>query len=146
MTENIDTYVMPEESDKFLAEVLPASDPLRITWEVLTDEEKEGYLSAALRKLEGIHFIGDKANFYQPLQFPRVARGLPVNFEKAPMEIKRAQALCAADIARGELYIRRRNKDFCVAFGLAAETPAPSATEKRLEELLHRWVTRCRKV
>lgn len=53
MTENIDTYVMPEESDKFLAEVLPASDPLRITWEVLTDEEKEGYLSAA-----HIHTLG----------------------------------------------------------------------------------------
>ena len=38
MTENLDTYVMPEDSDQFLAEVLPAANPLRITWEVLTDE------------------------------------------------------------------------------------------------------------
>lgn len=34
---------MPEDSDQFLAEVLPAANPLRITWEVLTDEEKGGY-------------------------------------------------------------------------------------------------------
>ena len=146
MTENFDTYVMPEDSNKFLAEVLPASNPLRITWEVLTAEEKEGYLSAALRKIEEMHFIGEKAFFYQPLKFPRIARGLPVNFDKAPLEIKRAQALIAADVAREELYVRRRNNDACIALGLATETPAPSVVTDKANMLLHRWITNWRKV
>lgn len=146
MTENLDTYVMPEDSNQFLAEVLPAANPLRITWEVLTDEEKEGYLSAALRKIEDMHFVGDRAYFYQPLKFPRIARGLPVNFEKAPLEIKRAQALIAADIAREELYIRRRNKEACIALGVAKENPVPSAVADKVNMLLHRWITRWRKV
>jgi hypothetical protein len=146
MTENVDTYVLPEDSDRFLSEVLPTSDPLRITWEVLTDEEKEGYLSAALREIEEMNFIGDKAYFYQPLKFPRIARGLPVNFEKAPMEVKRAQALCAADIARKDLYIRRRNKEACIALGVGTDTPADTMIKERLNGLLHRWVTRWRTV
>ena len=146
MIENIDTYVMPEDSNRFLAEVLPASNPLRITWEVLTPEDKEGYLAAALRKLEDMHFIGEKAFFYQPLKFPRIARGLPVNFDKAPLEIKRAQVLYAADIARQELYIRRRNKEACIALGVATETPAPSSVEEQARSLLHRWVTNWRKI
>lgn len=146
MIENIDTYVMPEDSNRFLAEVLPASNPLRITWEVLTPEDKEGYLAAALRKLEDMYFIGEKAFFYQPLKFPRIARGLPVNFDKAPLEIKRAQVLYAADIARQELYIRRRNKEACIALGVATETPAPSSVEEQARSLLHRWVTNWRKI
>lgn len=146
MTENMDTYVMPEDSDQFLSEVLPDANPLRITWEVLTEEEKEGYLSAALRKLEEMHFIGDRAYFYQPLKFPRIARGLPVNFDQAPLEIKRAQVLIAADIAREELYIRRRNQEVCLALGIAKETPATSAVEDKVDMLLHRWITRWRRV
>ena len=146
MIENIDTYVMPEDSNRFLAEVLPASNPLRITWEVLTPEDKEGYLAAALRKLEDMYFIGEKAFFYQPLKFPRIARGLPVNFDKAPLEIKRAQVLYAADISRQELYIRRRNKEACIALGVATETPAPSSVEEQARSLLHRWVTNWRKI
>lgn len=146
MTENFDTYVMPEDSNQFLAEVLPATNPLRITWEVLTDEEKEGYLSAALRKIEDMQFIGEKAFFYQPLKFPRIARGLPVNFDKTPLEVKRAQALLAADIAREELYIRRRNKEACLSLGVANETALASVATNKARELLHRWVTNWRKV
>lgn len=151
MTENIDTYVIPEDSNKFLAEVLPQANPLRITWEVLSDEEKESFLSAALREIEAMQFIGERAYFYQPLKFPRIARGLPVNFLKAPLEIKRAQVLMAADIAREELYIRRRNKDACVALGLITETQMPSEKSnnpirQKIDNLLHRWITRWRKV
>lgn len=146
MTENVDTYVLPEDSDHFLAEVLPTTDPMRITWEVLENEEKEGYLAAALYRLEELNFIGDKAWYYQPLKFPRIARGLPVNFEKAPLEIKRAQVLWAADIAREELYVKRRNKDACMALGLASDTPPQSSIVSRVTALLHRWVTRWRKV
>lgn len=146
MTENVDTYVLPEESDQFLAEVLPAADPLRITWEVLSVQEKEGFLSAALYRLEDRNYIGDKAWFYQPLKFPRIARGLPVNFERAPLEIKRAQVLLAADIAREELYIKRRNKEVCLALGLVGDGTAKSSVLDKVDSLLHRWITRWRKV
>ena len=42
MTVNVDTYVLPNDSTLYLAEVLPMSNALRITWEVLSDEEKKG--------------------------------------------------------------------------------------------------------
>ena len=142
MKENVDTYVLPEDSNVFLAEVLPASNPLRITWEVLTVEEKAGYLSAALQKIENLNFIGDKAFFFQPLKFPRIARGLPVNFDKTPLEVKRAQVLWAADIMREELYLGRRNKEACVALGLLEETLSETASiEHKVKELLHRWIS-----
>lgn len=146
MTENVDTYVQPEDSDRFLAEVLPAMDPVRITWEALSVEEKTGFLSAALYRLEDLNYIGEKVYFYQPLKFPRVARGIPVNFEKAPLEIKRAQVLWAADIAREEFYIKRRNKDACVALGLAQAETAASTVVERVKALLHRWITNWRRI
>ena len=146
MQENVDTYVLPEDSNVFLSEVLPASNPVRITWEVLTDEEKEGYLAAALQKIENLNFIGYKAYFYQPLKFPRIARGLPVNFTKAPMEIKRAQALWASDIMREELYVKRRNNDACVSLGIITETVNTEQVETKVKELLHRWLSSWRAI
>lgn len=147
MTENVDTYVLPEESDRFLAEVLPASDPLRITWEVLSDEEKEGYLSSALRNIEALTFVGDKVWYYQPLKFPRAARGIPVNFDKAPMEVKRAQAYWAAVIAKNELYVKRRNNDACLSLGLiGGEAQNTESVPRRVSELLHRWITNLRRI
>lgn len=149
MTENIDTYVMPEDSEFFLSEVLPEKNPVRITWEVLSDEEKKDFLSSALREIESMQFIGERAYFFQPLKFPRIARGLPVNFEKAPPEIKRAQVLIAANIARYELYIQKRNKEACSAFGLISENAQEdykNIIKEKANELLHRWVTNWRKV
>lgn len=147
MTENIDTYVMPQDSDKFLAEVLPASNPLRITWEVLTDEEKAGYLSAALRRLENLQFVGEKVFWTQPLKFPRSAYGLPFNNEKAPLEVKRAQAYWSALIAKDELYVKRRNTDACVSLGLIGTTSnVNEGVPQKVKELLHRWFTNWRRI
>lgn len=147
MTVNEDTYVLPEDSDFFLQQVLPSSNPLRITWEVLEKEEKAGYLATALRRVENLQFIGDKAWWYQELKFPRIARGIPANFDEAPDEVKRAQVYWAAVIARDELYIKRRNNDACVALGLIKqETQAVEEVPKRVKELLHRWLTNWRKV
>lgn len=144
MKENVDTYVLPEDSNVFLAEVLPTSNPLRITWEVLTVEEKESYLAAALQKIENLNFIGDKAFFFQPLKFPRIAHGIPVDFQNVPVEIKRAQVLWAADIMREELYVGKRNKDACVALGMIEETQN-KGIEDKVKELLHRWMSSWRK-
>lgn len=147
MTVNEDTYVLPEDSNKFLAEVLPATNPLRITWEVLSEEEKEGYLASALRNLEAMNYIGDKVWWYQPLKFPRIARGRPPEFEEAPKEVKRAQVFWASVIANEELFIKRRNNDACVSLGLiSGEAKAVETIPYKVKELLQRWTTNWRRV
>lgn len=148
MTVNVDTYVLPEDSNAYLSEVLPASNPLRVTWEVLTDEEKKGYLAAALVRLENIHYKGDRVYRWQPLKFPRISRGIPVNFNDAPIEVKRAQVVMAAEIVRKELYLKRRNSEACMALGILNETEIENTKELplRVEELLHKWLTSWRRI
>jgi hypothetical protein len=147
MTVNVDTYVLPEDSDFFLAEVLPPSDALRVTWEVLEPEEKAAYLSAALRRLENLQFTGDKAYYYQPLKFPRIARGIPPDFTNAPIEVKRAQVTWAAEIVREELYEKRRNTEACIALGFLTDAgTATGGTPESVKTLLHRWLTSWRRV
>ena len=147
MTANVDTYVLPADSNELLSKILPTTNPLRITWGVLTDEEKEGYLAAALRRLENLHFVGRKVSFWQPLQFPRIAPKLPPDFDNAPLEVKKAQVLWAAEIMRQEVYVKRRNTDACLALGLInSDIGQPeNATPNGVKELLHRWITSWRR-
>lgn len=146
MTVNVNTYVMPEDSDEILSSILPASNPLRITWEVLR-EEKRGYLFSAMRNLESLHFVGNKLNFFQPLKFPRTARGLPTTFDGAPEEVKQAQVYWAAVLANEELFVRRRNVDACVNLGLLTPTtPQEDAVPQKVKELLHNWITNWRRI
>jgi hypothetical protein len=148
MTENVNTYVVSEDSDSVLSAVLPASNPLRITWEVLTDDEKKGYLFSALRNLESLNFVGAKINFFQPLKFPRTARGLPVDLTGAPDAVKQAQVYWAAVLANEELYLRRRNTDACINLGLISapsETTSAGMPEK-VKDLLHSWITSWRRI
>jgi hypothetical protein len=145
MTVGVDTYVLPEESNALISQVLPASNPLRQAWEVLDDDEKEGYLAAALRRLENLNFAGERVWAYQPLKFPRIARRQPIEFDGAPVEVQRAQAVWATEILREELFIKKRNIEVCRALGI----PDAAANERvpvQVEELLHRWLTSWRKV
>lgn len=162
MTESVDTYVLPEDSNKYLSEVLPTSNPLRITWEVLTDEEKAEYLSAALRCIENLTFIGTKTYRGQPLKFPRIriASGslydhhramrfgsVAFDCKKIPDEVKRAQVYWAAELVREELYVKRRNEDACISLGLIkAERFAKADVPKKVKELLHNWITNMRRI
>lgn len=148
LTVNQDTYVLPEDSERYLSEVLPASNPLTITWAVLTEEERAQYLQAALRRIEGLNVVGQKAYWWQPLKFPRITRGVPPNFKEAPHEVKRAQVVWAAEIAREELYVKRRNNEACLALGLIRETQTikqARETPPLVEELMHRWITQWRR-
>ena len=147
MTANEDTYVLPENSVELLAEVLPASDPLRLTWEVLSNEERAGFLSAALRRMENLRFIGKRVSYFQPLQFPRIARGIPPQFDDAPTEVKRAQVVWATEIVREELYLKRRNADACKTLGFIEDNEVTGeSVPERVKELLHRWITRWRRI
>ena len=145
MTVGVDTYVLPDESNELISQVLPASNPLRQAWEVLDESEKEGYLAAALRRLENLNFVGQRVWAYQPLKFPRIARRQPIVFEGAPEEVKRAQAVWATEIVREELFIKKRNAEVCRALGIP-DAVAEERLPVQVEELLHRWLTSWRKV
>ena len=166
MRVNVDTYVLPNESNSYLVEVLPMSNPLRITWEVLTSEEKEGYLSAALRNIESLTYTGKKTVYGQKLKFPRTKYGNNYfgvgygriemlsspyggyNANIVPNEIKRAQVYWAAYLANQEIYVTRRNNDACISLGLikAENNNVASDTPKKVIELLHNWVTNWRRI
>ena len=145
------TYVEPSDSDLYLSEVLPTSNPLMITWAILSGEEKAGFLQAALRRLEDLNVVGRKVSYWQELKFPRIAPGIPPNFDDAPREVKRAQVVWAANIAREELYVKRRNVGACIALGIMRESEqqANNAEEKTpalVKELMHRWITQWRRL
>lgn len=146
MTVNVDTYVLPEESNQLISEVLPASNPLRIAWEVLTDEEKAGYLTTALRRMESLNYVGERVWYYQPLKFPRFARNHPLSMDKAPIEVQRAQAVWATEILREEMFLKKRNVEICTALGIADTAIDEKRLPVRVEELLHRWLTSWRRV
>lgn len=146
MTENINTYVLPEDSDSLLSDVLPMYHPARVAWEVLSMQEKEGYLRAALNQIEDMQFIGDRVRYSQMLKFPRIARGIPINFNSAPLEIKQAQVVIAVDIMQKELFVSRRNNDACKSLGLIVVSITSSSLSGKGEELLHRWRTNWRRV
>ena len=147
LTANENTYVLPEDSNDILAEVLPANNTLRVAWEVLESEEKSGYLISAVRRLEDLNYKGDKVWYHQPLKFPRIARGIPLVFDDAPTEVKRAQVLWAAYIMRDELFILRRNVEACVALGIIqGDIQSSDEPPKKVLELLHRWLTSWRRI
>lgn len=153
MTENVDTYVTTTEADQIISETYPPASPLSVSWVVLTETEKERFLAVALERMENLAYKGDRAYYFQSLQFPRIARGIPANFHDAPIEVKRAQAVWASEIVREELYVKRRNADACLALGISTKdnsgelpvgsVPPPPA---RVKELLHRWLTSWRRI
>lgn len=146
MTVNVDTYVLPEDSNSLLLQVLPATDPLAVAWGVLDDAEKAGFLAAAVRNLEGLNYAGQRAYYYQPLKFPRIARNHPVSFDEAPLEVKQAQVVWATEIMRQELFVRRRNENACNALGLLSGKASEDGIPYRVKDLLHRWLTSFRRV
>ncbi len=149
MTVNEDTYVLPQESDELLSEVLPAFNPLRITWAALEEKDKAGFLQAAVRRMEGLNVVGQKVNFWQKLKFPRIARGVPPDFEQAPREVKRAQVVWATEIVREELYVKKRNVGACIALGIISEATATCSvhdTPPLVKELMHKWITQWRRL
>ena len=87
MTENVDTYVTTTEADQIISETYPPASPLSVSWVVLTETEKERFLAVALERMENLAYKGDRAYYFQSLQFPRIARGIPANFHDAPIEV-----------------------------------------------------------
>lgn len=151
MTENVDTYATVEKADEFVSEMYPPAHPLRVTWEILTESEKERFLYVALERIENLNYIGRRAYSNQPLHFPRIARGMPVDFENVPKTVKKAQTAWALEVVREELYIKRRNNDACTSLGIitteqSIERTGENVMPAKVRELLKRWLTNWRKI
>lgn len=144
---NVKTYVLPEETVPLLVQVMPSTSPLVAAWSVLENYEREGYLLEAVRRMEGLNYVGERAWYYQPLKFPRIARNHPVDFNYAPLEVKQAQVVWAVELMKEELFIKRRNNAACIALGIiSAEQSTTEEVPKLVRSLLHRWLTSFRRV
>ncbi|MFQ9737923.1 MAG: DnaT-like ssDNA-binding protein [Christensenellaceae bacterium] len=77
MTENVDTYVTTTEADQIISETYPPASPLSVSWVVLTETEKERFLAVALERMENLAYKGDRAYYFQSLQFPVSREAFP---------------------------------------------------------------------
>lgn len=151
LTVGIDTYITVDEATAYVCEQYVTMHPLRVHWSVLTEEERETYLKQALRRLENLNYVGSKIDYYQPLKFPRIAYGRPCEWDKVPLNVKRAQAIMALEIIRKE-YISCSDKrmisilDPYRAESGESEDRDTDSLPKSVYELLHEWVSVGRKV
>lgn len=67
-----DTYATVEFADCYIESHYPNSNPLRVHFSVLTENEKEEYLRSAVQEIERLPFIGRKYLVSQKMQFPRM--------------------------------------------------------------------------
>lgn len=151
LTVGIDTYITVDEATAYVCEQYVTMHPLRVHWSVLTEEERETYLKQALRRLENLNYVGSKIDYYQPLKFPRIAYGRPCEWDKVPLNVKRAQAIMALEIIRKE-YISCSDKRMIAlidpyrAESGESEDQNMDSLPKSVYELLHEWVSVGRKV
>lgn len=71
ITVGTDTYVTIAEADTYIEEHYVSTDTQRVTWEALSDTDKEIYLRNATLVLEDIPYRGRKSDSDQTLAFPR---------------------------------------------------------------------------
>jgi hypothetical protein len=151
-----DSYVTVADADAYVQRQYSSFEPEAVSWEVLTDRDKEAFLRQSLDEVDALMYAGEKCNRFQQLAFPRLGFG-PV----VPAAVKDAQADNAVAIMRdlfgkrGDRQFRtlsalgaqqnvkynKRNNDLgadAVAPGNAAQTPAAVRTlhSERAERLL----------
>lgn len=144
MAVGVDSYVTIAEADLFFSAQFPPLHPLRVHWEVLTDPEKEVYLSRACERLEGLNYRGRRYRADQPLKFPRIAYGKPSRGDKIPTEVKRAQVLMTAECMREE-YAEMVPEMTLTALGAERPKYDKSAVPDVVKDILRDWYTRMRR-
>lgn len=84
----VDTYITIQEANEYVSKYFLTTDPLRIQWEALTDDDKEVLLRKSFDQINQLPFTGEPKDPKQFLPFPRKC-----NFTAQDMEnVKRAQA------------------------------------------------------
>lgn len=84
----IDTYITIQEMNEYVSKYYPSSDPLRIQWESMAEDDQEVYLRRAFIQINSLPFTGKPKTTKQTLPFPRYG-----NFTAADLlNVKNAQA------------------------------------------------------
>lgn len=93
------SYVTIEEANVYIQNNLLSTDPLRISWEALPDEDKQVLLNRSAAAINSLPFTGRKMNVNQENAFPRYPN------TDVPDDIKAAQienALTSSDETQSE--------------------------------------------
>lgn len=67
----VETYITLEEANNYIAEYYTSTDPLRIQWEAMSDDDKEVYLRKSFAQINELPYVGRPKNINQPYPFPR---------------------------------------------------------------------------
>lgn len=93
------SYVTIEEANVYIQNNLLSTDPLRISWESLLDEDKQVLLNRSAAAINSLPFTGRKMNVNQENAFPRYPN------TDVPDDVKVAQienALTSSDETQSE--------------------------------------------
>ena len=93
------SYVTIEEANVYIQNNLLSTDPLRISWESLLDEDKQVLLNRSAAAINSLPFTGRKMNVNQENAFPRYPN------TDVPDDVKAAQienALTSSDETQSE--------------------------------------------
>jgi hypothetical protein len=113
LTVSENTYITIVEADELIATHLDKYNGLRLFWEILDEEEKEGYLKRAVEEMETLVYPGRKSRPMQPLTFPRAPS------VEVPKEIKLAQAYNALGFLNSDMKeAGEENKKLYARFGV----------------------------
>lgn len=96
---NLVGYVTLAEANNYIETRYLSSDPLRETWDGMSDEDKTVCLMRSLDAIESLPYVGHKMSATQLLAFPRCPQ------TEVPENVKRAQienALCMSDTSNDE--------------------------------------------
>lgn len=85
LIKGVNSYVTLAEANTYVLSYYISTDPFRINWELLSDDDKTILLNRAMSTIERQPFTGTKTRLDQVLAFPRFP------LETVPREIQNAQ-------------------------------------------------------
>lgn len=96
------SYITIEEANEYVATHYVSDDPLRTTWEDLSDEDKQVYLNVSAEAIDSLPWPGRKAHLNQEHAFPRYpSMAIPPSIKFANIEnaMSSADSSATADAA-----------------------------------------------
>lgn len=113
------TYISTEEAGEFLK-----GEPGSERWELLSSEEKEGFLKRAARHVDSLWYSGRQLAPFQAMAFPRNGT------QTVPEAVKLAQALEALALSDTQAASRRQLQEqgvTSISLGKASESYGANA-------------------
>lgn len=105
LTVGVDTYITVAEADQYVQENYISSDPLRVQWEAMSENDKEVYLRKAFKQINSLPFTGKPFRADQKLPFPRRLGCMEKWTESDQQNVKEAQAaqsLASTDVVAAQ--------------------------------------------